>query len=137
MATSLGVDIAAVDDLPDPELYVSEQQNVAYAMMRRWLTDTNGMSDVGETEDYACINVRNWLGGSYDFTDASTLADLEQQATQVQLNVDPRVTACAVVASYAGGTLALSAQGYGPNGPFNFVLQVSQLTTQLLFPGQT
>lgn len=137
MAIDYGTDIAAVDDLPDPETYVSGLQNVAYAMVRRWLTPTGGMADVGETEDYACIDVRQWLGGSFDLNDPSTLADLEHQATQVQLGVDERVSACAVKASFNAGTLSLEAQGFGPEGPFSFVLRVSSLTTELLFPGQT
>jgi hypothetical protein len=137
MAIDYGTDIAAVDDLPDPEQTVSGTQNVAYAMARRWLTPTGGMTDVGETEDYPCIDTRQWLGGSFDFTDASTLADLEQQAQAVLLGSDPRISSCAVTATYGKGSLSLSAQGFGPQGPFNFVLQVSQLTTQLLFPGQS
>lgn len=132
-----GTDIAAVDDLPDPETYVSGQQNVAYAMVRRWFTPTNGMADVGETEDYPSIDLKQWMGASFDLTDPSTLHDLEDQATQVQLGVDPRVTACSVTASFAAGTLKLSVQAFGPDGPFAFVLQVTQLTTQILFPGQT
>jgi len=132
-----GTDIAAVDDLPDPEAYVSGTQNVAYAMVRRWLTPTNGMADVGETDDYPSIDVKQWLGGSFDFSDPSTLHDLEDQATQVQIGVDARVTACLVTASYNKGTLSLATQGFGPDGPFSFVLQVSQVSTQILFPGQT
>lgn len=137
MAIDYGIDVAAVDDLPDPEVFSSGTQNVAYAMARRWLTPTGGMADVGETEDYPSIDLRQWLGLNIDLSDPSTLADLEQRATQVQLGTDQRVTACTVKASFNAGMLSLSAQGFGPAGPFTFVLQVSQLTVRLLFPGSS
>lgn len=131
-----GTDVQALYDLPDPEITCSEQTAAAYQCARRLLTPSGAMQDIGEVQQYDSIDVRDWLGGRFNLTDPAVLRDLEAQATQALLD-DPFVTAVTVSASYSAGTLTLSVQVQGAQGPFSFVLAVSAVTTQLLLPGQT
>lgn len=137
-----GTDLQALFDLPDPEVMCSEEVNAAYACARRWITPDGALADIGETQQYASINVLDWLGGSFDLNDPSVLADLSSQATQVLLE-EPFAAGAIATATFsqngASSTLKLTAQVQGAPGPL-FALVVTSgvagVTAQLLLPGQ-
>lgn len=134
MSTDYGTDVQALDDLPDPEVLCSGDLNVAYALARRWLTPTGALEEIGDPEPYDSIDVREWLGNRFSLTDRSVIDDLQTQAQQVLLG-DPRVESATVVATYAQGTLTLTARGLGADGPFTLVLSVNGVTASLLRGG--
>lgn len=139
MAIVYGTDIQAIDDLPDPEVTCSESVNAAYACARRLMTPDGALADVGETQQYASVDVRSWLGGSYDLTDQSVINDLQMQATAALLE-EPFAAGANVQVTFNGGTLKLIASIQGNPGPlFQLVLVngAAGITTQLLLPGQT
>jgi hypothetical protein len=131
MAASYGVDVQALDDLPDPEVLCAEDLNVAYALGRRLAQDSDAMIEIGDNDEYDSINLNDYLGSDFDLTDRSTIDSLQQQATQVLLK-DPRVLSVTVKATYATGILTVSVQGVGTNGPFSFVLIVDGVNAPLL-----
>lgn len=134
-----GTDIQAIDDLPDPEIVCSEIVNAAYACARRLMTPDGALADIGETQQYASVDVRSWLGGSYDLTDQSVLNDLQEQATAALLE-EPFAAGANVTVTFNGGTFKVTAQIQGNPGPlFQLVLAngAAGITTQLLLPGQT
>jgi hypothetical protein len=126
-----GSDVQALDDLPDPEVQVAGDLNVAYAIGRRWLSGEGVMQEIGDPEPYDCIDIRDWIGGNGT---AQTLADLETQATQVA-EQDPRVLSIDVTASYQTGRLSLTGEGQGTGGPFRLVVSVDGLTAAFLEAG--
>jgi hypothetical protein len=136
VAIVYGTDVQALADLPDPEVMCSEAAAAAYQCARRLLTASGALQDIGETQQYDSIDIREWLGARFGLSDSSVLTDLQAQATQVLLD-DPFVQAVQVTVSYAGGTLTLSVQVQGTQGPFAFVIATNGVTTQLLLPGQT
>lgn len=129
--SSYGVDVKALDDLPDPEELAVEEENVAYAIARRLAQDSDALEEIGDDDEYDSINMNDWLGGDFDLTDRTVLDDLQQQATQVIFK-DPRVLSVVVQASYATGRLSLNVQAQGSNGPFSFVLSVDGVSAPLL-----
>jgi hypothetical protein len=138
MAIVYGSDIAALTDLPDPEVIVSEEACAAYACARRWLTPDGALQDIGETEQYDSIDVTEWLGDDIDLNDPTVINDLEAQATQVLLDEPYAKGGATVVATYAGGTLTLTGNVAGASGPFSLVVSngAAGVTASLLLPGQ-
>lgn len=135
MSTDYGTDVLALDDVEDPEVLASGDLNVAYALARRLLTPTGALEEIGETEPYDSIDVREWLGNRFRLTDRSVLDDLQTQAAQV-LGADPRVeTVDSVVVTYAQGTLTLTARMSGAAGPFALILSVNGVSASLLRGG--
>jgi hypothetical protein len=126
--TDYGTDIAALDDLQDPEVLVSGDFAVAYALARRWLTPYGALAEIGETVDYDSIDVRDWLGQRVD---QASLEDLEKQAGQVLLQ-DPRVLSVDVTVQYSNATIILTGNVIGTNGPFRMVLSVDGVSASLL-----
>jgi hypothetical protein len=131
MAASYGVDVKALDDLPDPEELASEDENVAYALARRLAQDSDALEEIGDTNEYDSINLNDWLGGDYDLTSLTEVDDLQQQATAVLIK-DPRVLTVRVQAAFNGTVLSVSVQGSGSNGPFSFVLSVDGVSAPVL-----
>jgi hypothetical protein len=131
MATDLGTDVAAASDWPDPEELVAGEDNVAYALARRLLQPAGVMEEIGETETYDCIDVRDWLATRTSGTGSQELSDLEAQATQVLLS-DPRVASVTASATFDAGRLSLLVEGAGAEGPFKFILSVDQLSAAAL-----
>lgn len=129
-----GTDVRCLDDVDDPEVLVSGDLNMAYALARRWLHDPEEFEAIGETEPYDCIDARGWFGKRLNLNDRTTLDDIQTQHQQVLLG-DPRVRTATVTATFAQGLLTLTAQGQGANGPFGLVLQVSSVTAQILRGG--
>lgn len=138
MPTVYGTDIAALLDLPDPEVTVSEDDCAAYACARRWLTPDGALQDIGETEQYDSIDVTEWLGDDIDLNDPTVLNDIETQATQVLLDEPYAKGGATVVATFAGGTLTLTGTVTGAPGPFALVVSngAAGVTASLLLPGQ-
>jgi hypothetical protein len=126
-----GVDIAAVDSYPDPESLASGEQNVANALARRWLTSEGALEEAGETEPYASINLRDYLGARLS---TSELRNLNSRAGQV-LEDDPRVATATASIVFAGGTLIGTAVCTGTNGPFTLVVTIDKVSTTALIQG--
>jgi hypothetical protein len=123
-----GVDVAALDDLPDPEVLVSGALNRAYALARRLLNPTGCLEEIGDFEAYDSIDVREWLG---DRPNATTLRSRETQAAQV-LGADPTVTSVDVTVTYLAGAVRIAVEAEGQDGPTAFVLTVDKVTASLL-----
>jgi hypothetical protein len=134
MAVDYGTDLLALDDITDPEILVSGDLNVAYALARRWLTPTSALEEIGDPEPYDSIDVREWLGNRFSLQDRTVLDDLQTQAQQVLLG-DPRVETATVTATFVRGVLTLNGQGTGAAGPFTLVLAVDGVTAALLRGG--
>jgi hypothetical protein len=135
-AVVYGTTVQVLDDLPDPCVLCSELVAAAYACARRWTIPSGAMTDIGETVQYDSFDVRDFLGGRFSLTDKSVLNDIQTQATQV-LQDEPFAQVVTVRVTYNAGTLSLTGQIQGANGPFPFVLNVNALTAQLLLPGQS
>jgi hypothetical protein len=132
-----GTDIAAVDDLPDPDVVVSEELNAAYACARRLMTPDGALADIGETESYSSLDVREWLGGSYDLTDQSVLDDLASQCSEV-LQEEPFALGCSVTVTFARGALTITSFIGANRTLFSLVVAsgAAGVTASLLLPGQ-
>lgn len=139
MPTVYGSDIAALTDLPDPEIIVLEDDCAAFACARRWLTADGALQEIGETEQYDSIDVTEWLGGNIDLNDPSVINDLEAQATQVLYDEPYAQGGVQVTASYNGGKLTLTGIVKGAPGPFSLVIAngAAGVTADLILPGQT
>jgi hypothetical protein len=124
MATDYGTDVAAIDDLPDPEALVSDEMNVAYALARRLLTPAGAYEEIGDPDIYDSIDLRDYLGKRISET---ARADLEAAANRV-LAEDPRVATVTATVTFAAGVLSVRVVGDGSDGPFSFVATVNLLT---------
>jgi hypothetical protein len=122
MSTDYGTDIRALDDLPDPEVLTSGEENAAYAEARRLITPDGVYEEIGDLTPYDCLDLRDWLGKRPTTNDK---ASLKSQATQV-LTQDPRAAGADVDVSFVGEALELDAQIEGTDGPFSLVLAVDQ-----------
>ncbi len=131
MAVDYGTDLLALDDEQDPEVLVSGELNVAYALARRLLTPAGVMLEIGDTAPYDSLDIRDWLGKRFQLADRSVIDDLQMQARAV-LSQDVRVRSVTCFVSYNHGTLSVSVQGQGTDGPFSFVLAVDGVTAQFL-----
>lgn len=136
MATDYGTDLAALDDLPETDELVSGELNAAYAVARRWLTPSGGLTDAGVTAPYESFDVREYLGRRVALDargqlDAATKQEIEQTATRCAKG-DPRVRSVEVTVSFSGGTLFMRAKVEGADGPFTFVLAVSAVSAATL-----
>jgi hypothetical protein len=131
MSVDYGVDVQALDDLNDPEILVSGDLNVAYALARRLLTDPEAMTEIGDTSPYDSINIRDWLGARFQLSDRSVIDDLQQQCRQV-LSQDPRVVTVDVRITFNQGVLNVAVSVNGTNGPFAFVLSVNGVNAAFL-----
>ncbi len=126
--TDYGTDVKALDDLPDPEELVSGDLNVAYALGRRLLQPVDALEEIADLEEFACIDLRDYLGESIDDQE---LAALEQRVNEI-LAQDPRVDSVEATVSFNDGALSVDASGFGVDGPFSFVLSADALSVDLL-----
>jgi hypothetical protein len=133
VSVDYGTDVQALDDLNDPEILVSGDLNLAYALARRLMTPAGAMAEIGDSAPYDSIDIRDWFGKRFALVDRTAIDDLQQQCRQV-LAQDARVQGGSVdvVATFNAGTLTVSVQGLGGSGPFAFVLQTSGVTAALL-----
>jgi hypothetical protein len=134
MATDYGLDLLAGDDLTDPEQFASGDLNVTYALVRRWLTPTGALDEIGDPGPYDSIDTREWLGNRFSLSDPGVLDDLQAQAQAVLVG-DPRVETATATVTYAAGVLTLTGEGVGTAGPFKLVLAIDGVTTTVLRGG--
>jgi len=137
MATDYGTDLAALDDLPETDQLVSGELNAAYAVARRWLTPSGGLSDAGDTSAYESFDVREYLGRRLPLDasgnlDAATRNEIEQRAVRCAKGDVERVRSATVSVTFSKGMLSMRAQVVGADGPFTFVLEVTRLTAKLV-----
>lgn len=118
MATDYGSDVRALDDLPDPEEIATADENVAYAQARRVIQDPSAFDEIGETEEYVCVDIRDALGSRMDETEKATLIEACNQA----LNDDERIDSADVDAQFTTDGLQVSASHEGAAGPFDLVV---------------
>jgi hypothetical protein len=128
MATDYGVDVAALDDLPDPEVLVEGDDNLALAQGRRLLQPADAFDEIGETAQYDCLDLRDFLGRRLSVDEQE---ELEADVDRV-LNSDPRVRAAEGNVELAGGALKVDAATQGRDGAFNLVLTVDKVSASLL-----
>jgi len=128
MAIDYGTDIAALDDLPDPEVLVSGERNAAYAQGRRLLTPTGALEAIGDAAPYDSIDLREQLGARMSEQD---LLDLQAQVHQV-LSQDERVIRVEAQLTDTGRALQVEARHEGTAGPFDLVISIDSVTTTLL-----
>ena len=128
MTDLYGTDVAAIAGLPDPEQLVSGALGVAYALARRLLEPSDCYDEVGDTEPYSSVDLRDYLGAR---TASDPRAAAERDAAAV-IAADPRVLSSTVTTTLAGGLLTTTVQGTSTAGPFGFVLAVTAVTVQFL-----
>ncbi len=123
-----GRDVAALDDLPDPEVLVSGDLNVAYAIARHWLQASDGLVEIGDETPYDSFDLRDYLGKRIVPGELRALEALAARCARQ----DPRVDTIAVTLSFLNGALSLTGRGVGSAGPFSLVLTVDGVTVQIL-----
>src|SRR5688572_26938929 len=123
-----GVDVKALDDLPDPEEIAAGDLNVAHARGRLLLQPDDALEEIGDDEDCDSIDLRDYLGESMDDEE---LEELEARVNQI-LSRDPRVETVEASVTLTGGALRVEADGNGSEGPFSFVLSVDEVSATIL-----
>lgn len=119
-----GTGIYALTDRPDPEVRCSGNTLVAVRLARRLLTPNGAFEAIGDTHPYESLNLRDWLGMR---PTPDQVAELNSSMVQV-LGTDERVSSVSAVATFAGGQLSVAVSGETAAGPFNFVVELAQLT---------
>ena len=128
MATDFGTDVAAISDLPDPENLIGGIGNVAYAVARRWLTQSGALVEIGDTAQYTCFDIRDYFGARIT---ASTITEIEGLCIAAAGD-DPRVQSVSASVSFLSGVIRVSASVTTADGPFDFVLTVDNITAALM-----
>ena len=128
MATDFGTDVAAITDLPDPENLISGVYNVAYAVARRWLTQSGALVDIGDTAQYTSFDLRDYFGARVT---SSVVGEIEGLCV-ASASEDPRVEAVSVKVTFVSGVIRVSASVTTADGPFDFVLTVDNVTAAIM-----
>ena len=136
MATDYGKTLLCLTDLPRIGAMVSGPTAAAYRCARRLLQPEGGLLDVIEAEDdveypeanYLSVDLREYLGRDMDDQD---LAALESKATSA-INEEADVESATVDASFTAGELSVTVDAVGAEGPFSFILSVSDVTSATL-----
>ena len=123
-----GTDLAALDDLPDLDALVSGDLNVAHALCRRLLTAPGALAEIGETEPYESINLRDYIGARLNAQEERDIA----RAADAAIKQDPRVESATVAIDFTGRKITATVQGSGTEGPFDLVLSVDGVNVTLL-----
>jgi len=130
-----GTDVLCLDDIDDPETLVSGEFNRAFALARRLVTPSGAIEEIGDTEPYESMDIREYFGARFRLTDRSVIDEIQTRAASC-LRGDPFVTSATVIATYVKGSLSLAAECFDENGnPSNFVLAVDGVTATLLRGG--
>lgn len=120
----LGIDFSCVTDLDANLSTVSGPLGHAQAIARRWLSDKGSLF---YDRSYGGVNVTNLVNAI--LTDVQALqARLERQALE-----DERTESASVTVTQLGRRITIRGRIASGNGPFAFVLNVSSVTTELLF----
>ncbi len=123
-----GTDVRALTDVDDPEVLVSGETNLAYALARRLLQDDTALGEIGDDEECDTLDLRDYLG---DSVDAADLRALEARCTSI-LASDPRVESVTVLVSFSDGVLTVEVDVQGVDGPFSFVIKVDDVDVTVL-----
>lgn len=134
MATDYGSDVLALDDLTDPEQIVSGDLAAAYELARRLVTPDGAYAEIGDTAPYDSLDLREYMGARINLYNRAEIDRLQAKCRQV-LERDPYVQRVAVVATFAAGTLSVSVQGEGAEGPFAFVVGVNSVSVSFFKGG--
>jgi hypothetical protein len=132
MPTDYGTDIKALNDLPDPEELCSGDENAAYAIARRHSTAEDALEEIGDSEPYKSFDVEDYLGGNFDERTRDEVAQLSAQVTADEEFVATAKTSATLSDS---GSLQLEIAAKGAKGPFRLVLQISDVTIDILRGG--
>lgn len=126
MATDFGKCISVTTDLPDKWRYITGQQVVAEALLRRWSTERGTLPyDLNYGTD-----IRGAIGESMTNAVAAQWAvALEREAEK-----DERITSCDVSLSFnpSTGKLTVTAKVQTAEGEFSLVVSVDEVTAELL-----
>lgn len=118
---------ANVPDIDPMFTTVTSTRAIAECVARRLITPHGWL--IGSPND--CYDVRQWLNRRVTSRDISQI----QQAVANEARKDERVLTASVSVSFDGrtNTLSITVRGTSSQGPFQFVLNISQVTTQILF----
>lgn len=117
-----GTDIAAIDTLPDPEVLVSGDANVAYAQARRLVTPLGALEDIGDPAIYDSTDVTEFLAARVSAADR---AQLEREVIAV-LNQEERARRVDASVSFAGGELSVESETETARGTFASTFTIDQ-----------
>lgn len=131
MATDYGVDVKALDDLPDPEELVSGEENAAYAQGRRLLTPDGAHEEYGDSAQLATVDLRAYVGKRMSEDERQEL----EEDVAVILSQDERVLSQESSVALGAKKLEVSSDAKGREGPFKLVLSVDGVSAQLLTDG--
>lgn len=127
MAASYGQDLSCVDDLDDGMTEVSGRLCLGQAIARRLITPRGGLID---DENYG-FNVTGYLN---DDVDAATLA-LIQAGVEGEAVKDERVISATATVTFLNGALTIVLALTDGEGPFTLVLNISDVTVEVLKAG--
>lgn len=119
-----GTDLSCVVDLDAGLAEVTGNTLLAQALARRLITPRGGLLD---DPNYG-YDLTQFLNADIGPTDLASIT----AAVNAELLKDERVLSASVTVTFAGTVLSVTAQINAANGPFSFVLAVSNVTTQLL-----
>lgn len=122
MTTDYGIDLSAVGDLPAGDEFVTGEECAAQQVIRRTLTPDGGLADIGETESYTSVDVRESFGRRMS---AAEIRNLELTAA-AGVNEEPFVDFARVTVTVAGGRLSTAIYAEGDEGPFSTVVHVDE-----------
>lgn len=120
MATDYGTDLAALDDLPLSDAYVSGADALVQALVHRLLTPEDGYGDCGDPDAFVSLDLREYLGARMSESDRRSL---EARAATV-LSQDDRVDSVTVSISVTAKEVVVEFSGEGTEGPFSHVLKL-------------
>ena len=122
MAINYGTDVAALTDLPDPEVLISGPLVVAYRVCRRRLTQSGALAEIGDEAPYSSFDVRDYLGSRGVPGVERTIEQLCGQGAAE----DPAVLASSDVAAFVDGGLSIKTTlGLSDGSTFPFVFSVT------------
>lgn len=128
MAVSLGSDLSCITDIDPAGAEVSEKMLLAQALARRLTTPRGRLID---DANYG-YDLNQWLNADVG---PAELAQIQSQA-QAECLKDERVQSATVTVTFLGGVMLVAVALVSSLGPFQLVLSVSALTTQLLTVSQ-
>ena len=129
MATFYGSDTYCLTDLPLIDVQVVDpKQLIAQRLVRRLSTPYGALGIIGDDAD-AGLDVRQYLNAALSPRQVSAIA----QAVESELLKDEQVANCTATLTFAAGALVIGLSVVSAAGPFTLTLNVSALTTTLVF----
>jgi len=115
-----GTDVMALDDLPDPEVLVSGELNVAYAMVRGIIEPSTAHLEIGDPEPPRTVNIKDYLAKRMNQADVQT-AEVQVERSAID---DDRVKSASSTVTQTGEKLTVTIAAQGQNGPFTAVATI-------------